>query len=76
MTRTRIGDRIRINFYFDTQIFEAMQKIAVIQNTTYSELIRVACREYVIREASGVMRGATAISSVCSLGNISTGTDS
>jgi hypothetical protein len=66
MTRPRIGDRLRINFYFDAQIFEAMQKIAALQNTTYSELIRVACREYVIREAPGVMRGASAISRVCS----------
>ena len=70
MTRPRIGDRLRINFYFDAQIFEAMQKIAKLQNTTYSELIRIACREYVIREAPAVMRGATAISEVCSQGTL------
>ncbi len=52
MTRTKIGERVRVNFYFDSQVFEAMQKLAELHNTTYSELIRVACREYVVREGT------------------------
>lgn len=50
MTRTKIGDRVRINFYFDAQVFDAMKKIALLKNVTYSEGIRTACREYVVRE--------------------------
>jgi metal-responsive CopG/Arc/MetJ family transcriptional regulator len=61
MSRTAVGDRIRIGFYFDTQILDALQKIAALKNTSYSELIRVACREYVIREAPGAMAASTAI---------------
>lgn len=52
MTRTRVGNRERINFYFDTQVLEALKKLAALKNTTYSELIRVAAREYVVREGT------------------------
>lgn len=51
MVRTAVGSRVRINFYFDEQVFEALRKIAVLKNVTYSELIRTACHEYVVREA-------------------------
>lgn len=50
MTRTSVGNRERVNFYFDKQIFEAMKKLAELKNLSYSELIRIACREYVVRE--------------------------
>lgn len=40
---------MRVNFYFDTEVFEGMKTLARLTNTTYSELIRVACREYIAR---------------------------
>lgn len=50
MTRTDVGERVRVNFYFDTTVFEGLKTLARLKNTTYSELIRVACREYIARE--------------------------
>lgn len=41
-----------MNFYFDEKIFEGMRRVAELKNTTYSELIRTACREYLVREAA------------------------
>lgn len=52
MSRTKVGNRERINFYFDAQVLEALKKLAALKNTTYSELIRVAAREYVVREGT------------------------
>lgn len=52
MVRTSVGNRVRINFYFDEQVFEAMRKLAEIRGVTYSELIRTACHEYVVREGA------------------------
>lgn len=52
MVRTAVGSRVRINFYFDEQVFEALRTIAALKNVTYSELIRTACHEYVVREAN------------------------
>ena len=64
MTRTRVGDRERINFYFDKQVLEALKKLAALKNTTYSELIRVATREYVVREGAKAIADGTIIKEV------------
>jgi hypothetical protein len=61
MTRTSVGLRVRINFYFDSQVFEAMRKLAALKGVTYSELIRLACREYVIREGTKAIADNTII---------------
>ncbi len=61
MTRTKVGERQRINFYFDSQVFEAMKKLAALKNVTYSELIRNACREYVLREGPKAINDAAII---------------
>jgi hypothetical protein len=61
MTRTRVGERVRINFYFDSQVFEAMKKLASLKNVTYSELIRTAAREYVLREGQKAINDAKTI---------------
>ena len=64
MSRTRVGNRERINFYFDGQVLEALKKLADLKNTTYSELIRVACREYVVREGQKAINDGTIIKEV------------
>jgi hypothetical protein len=60
----RIGDRERINFYFDKNLLEALKKLAVLKNTTYSELIRVGMREYVVREGSKAIEAGIIIKEV------------
>lgn len=52
MVREYAGDRQRVNFYFDTDVFEGMKRLAALTNTTYSELIRQACREYIARHTA------------------------
>lgn len=55
MVRTK-NDRIRINFYLDNRVFEAMRRIAEARGTTYSELIRIACRDYVLANGGNVVK--------------------
>ena len=55
MVRTA-NDRIKINMYFQNRVLEGMRRIAEAKGTTYSELIREACREYVIREGAKVLQ--------------------
>ena len=64
MARTSVGDRERINFYFDKTLLEALKKLAALKNTTYSELIRVAVREYVVREGQKAIADGTIIREV------------
>lgn len=52
MVRSYAGDRERINFYLDKEILDGMKVLAGLTNTTYSELIRQACREYLARHTA------------------------
>lgn len=52
MVRAYEGERTRVNFYFDTEVFEGMKTLARLSGTTYSELIRQACREYIARHTA------------------------
>jgi hypothetical protein len=64
MTRTAVGTRVRVNFYFDTAMFDGLRRLAGLKNTTYSELIRVACREYLVRETEAAIRADKAIKEI------------
>lgn len=55
MVRTK-NDRIRINLYCDNRVFEALRRIAEVRGTTYSELIRIACRDYVLANGGKVVK--------------------
>lgn len=52
MVRSYTGDRERINFYLDKEILDGLKTLATLTNTTYSELIRQACREYIARHTA------------------------
>lgn len=54
MVRTRT-DRVKINIYFQERVLEGMRRLATARGTTYSELIREACREFVVREGGKVL---------------------
>lgn len=64
MTRTDVGQRERVNFYMDTQILDGLKKLAQLKNMTYSELIRQACREYVVREGARAIADQQTIRSI------------
>lgn len=49
MVRTS-QDRVKINIYFQARVLEGMRRLADAKGTTYSELIRQACRDYVVKE--------------------------
>jgi hypothetical protein len=61
VTRISINERERINFYFDKTLFDGLRRLATLKHTTYSELIRVACREYIIRETDPAVRADSTI---------------
>jgi hypothetical protein len=55
MTRAGSG-KTKVNTYFDDRILEGLRVIAAARGTTYSELIRVACREFVLKEGGKVVQ--------------------
>jgi len=61
MTRIDVGHRERVNFYLDANILDGMKKLSGILNMTYSEAIRQACREWLIREGQKAIDGQKTI---------------
>jgi predicted DNA binding CopG/RHH family protein len=61
MTRTSVNGRTRLNLYFDERVLEALRRIAAARGTTYSELIRQACREYVLANGGRTVQEVQAI---------------
>lgn len=54
MTRTSTGNE-KINIYFNAQVLDALKKMAIARGTTYSELIREATRQFVLKEAPKIL---------------------
>lgn len=54
MSRTSTGNT-KINIYFNDQVLEALKKMAIARGTTYSELIREAARDYVLKKAPQIL---------------------
>lgn len=54
MTRASAGND-KINIYFNAQVLAALRRLALARGTTYSELIREACRDYVLKEGPKVL---------------------
>lgn len=63
MARTSSANT-KINIYFSDPVLEALKKMAAARGTTYSELIREACRAYVIKEAPRILEETAAIRKV------------
>lgn len=53
MVRTPTG-RTRINYHEHPAVLEALKRIATLRGTTYSDLIRVATRDFVLRQGQKV----------------------
>lgn len=60
MTRASAGND-KINIYFNAQVLAAMKRLALARGTTYSELIREACREFVLKEGPKLLDEVKAV---------------
>jgi hypothetical protein len=48
-------DRVKVNAYLYKPVLDGLKKIARIKGTTYSELLRIASHEYLLREGQKVL---------------------
>lgn len=55
------SDRTKVSYYLPTKLIAALKRMAELKGTTYSDLIRQACTEFVVREAPKVMADRKAI---------------
>lgn len=63
MTRASAGNE-KINIYFNAKVLEALKRLALARGTTYSELIRQASMEFVLREGPKIMEEIRAVKEI------------
>jgi 16S rRNA U516 pseudouridylate synthase RsuA-like enzyme len=63
MTRTTAGNS-KINIYFNDGVLKALKVMARAKGTTYSELIREASRQFVLKNAAEMVGAAESIKKV------------
>lgn len=60
MPRDSAGNS-KINIYFNDKVLEALKRLARARGTTYSELIREASKEFVLREGPKILEEVKAV---------------
>lgn len=63
MTRVTAGNS-KINIYFNDGVLKAFRVMARARGTTYSELIREACRQFALKNAAEIVGAAEMIRKV------------
>ncbi|HEY5214047.1 MAG TPA: hypothetical protein VIJ38_13605 [Acidobacteriaceae bacterium] len=61
MTRPKVGNRQHFHLYLDEHTINAIRAVAAHKNTTASELIRTACREYLFSVGPRIIAESNAI---------------
>lgn len=49
-------DRTKVNLFLQSDVLAALKKMATIRGTTYSDLVRDACRRYVVSEGAKLVK--------------------
>jgi hypothetical protein len=49
-----VADKIKVNIYISPDMLKILKKLAAIREVAYAELVRTACREYIVRHATQI----------------------
>jgi hypothetical protein len=64
MARPKVGNRQSLHIFLDVTTINTIRTVAKHQNTTASELIRTACREYLFANAGRIIAETKAIGEI------------
>ena len=61
-----MADKIKVNIYLPPDMLQALKRLAALQDRPYAEVVRVACREYILKHADSVVAERKALNRVAS----------
>lgn len=50
-----LADKVKVNIYMSPDMLSALKKLAAKRDVAYAELVRTACRDYIIKNAGQIM---------------------
>lgn len=45
-----MADKVKVNIYMSPQMLEALKRLAAMQDVPYAEVVRAACRTYIVEQ--------------------------
>jgi hypothetical protein len=55
-----MAEKIKTNIYFDPAMLRGLKKLGELRGEPYAQIVRDACREYIVRHAEKIARDAKA----------------
>lgn len=49
-----MADKVKVNIYMSPEMLSALKKLADLQDRPYAELVRTACKEYILANAKKI----------------------
>lgn len=59
-----VADKVKINLYMSADLLAAMKKLAARRDQSYAELVRTACRDYVIAHAQTIIKSSKTMETI------------
>ena len=53
-----MADKVKVNIYMSPDMLSALKKLAAKRDVAYAELVRTACREYIVANAAAIVEHA------------------
>lgn len=44
-----MADKVKVNIYMSPDMLQALKRLAAMQDVPYAELVRAACRDYIVQ---------------------------
>jgi len=56
-----MADKIKVNIYMSPDMLKVLKKLAQMRDVAYAELVRTACREYIVKNAAQIQADRSTI---------------
>ena len=56
-----MADKVKVNIYMSPDMLSALKKLAAKRDVAYAELVRTACREYIVKNAAQIIDDSKAM---------------
>lgn len=53
-----MADKVKVNIYMSPDMLSALKKLSAKRDVPYAELVRTACREYIVANAASIVEQA------------------
>jgi len=61
-----MADKVKVNIYLPPDMLTALKRLAAMMDRPYAEVVRVACKQYILAHAESIAAERKALNKVAS----------